>query len=94
MAAQPFRFATPPPSARPTSLAFTKYLVIWETEGSHAQELQNTLIAATKAGLKPSTSYPAEAKLVRRMCLASSLENLKKSPITDEDLKILDELGI
>jgi hypothetical protein len=50
MAAQPFRFATPPPSARPTSLTFTKYLVIWETEGSHAQELQDTLNAATKAG--------------------------------------------
>src|SRR5215469_2473480 len=51
MAAQPFRFATPPPSARSTSLAFTKYLVIWETEGSNAQELQNTLIAATKASV-------------------------------------------
>jgi hypothetical protein len=50
MAAQSFRFATPPPSARPSSLAFTKYLVIWETEGGQAQELQNTLIAATKAG--------------------------------------------
>ena len=50
MAAQPFRFATPPSSARPTSLAFTKYLVIWETEGSHAQELQDTLVAATKTG--------------------------------------------
>jgi hypothetical protein len=50
MAAQPFRFAIPPPSARPTSLAFTKYLVIWETEGSQAQELQDTLIAAIKSG--------------------------------------------
>jgi hypothetical protein len=38
-----------------------------------------TGIAATKAGLKPSTSYPAEAKLVRKMCQASSLENLKKA---------------
>src|SRR6266576_310048 len=50
MAAQPFRFATPPPSARPTSLAFPKYLVIWETEGSDAQGLQDALTAATKAG--------------------------------------------
>src|SRR5262249_49191625 len=50
MAAQPFRFATPPRSARPSTLAFTKYQVIWETEGSKAQELQNTLIAATNAG--------------------------------------------
>jgi hypothetical protein len=50
MAAQLFRFATPPPSARATSLSFTKYLVIWETEGTHAQELQNTLMAATNAG--------------------------------------------
>jgi hypothetical protein len=50
MAAQPFRFATPPASARPSSLSFTKYLVIWETEGSRAQELQDTLIAASKAG--------------------------------------------
>ena len=50
MAAQPFRLATPPPSARPTSLAFSKYLMIWEAEGSHAQELQDVLISATKAG--------------------------------------------
>jgi hypothetical protein len=50
MAAQPFRFVTPPASARPTRLTFTKYLVIWETEGSRAQELQDTLNAAIKAG--------------------------------------------
>jgi hypothetical protein len=50
MAAQPFHFATPPASAAPTRLAFTKYLVIWETEGSYAQEMQDTLIAATKTG--------------------------------------------
>ena len=63
MAAQPFRFATPPSSARPTSLAFTKYLVIWETEGSHAQELQNTLTAATKAGeVKTLAADPTTAQ--------------------------------
>jgi hypothetical protein len=63
MAAQPFRFATPPPSARPTSLAFTKYLVIWETEGSHAQELQDRLLAATKTGeVKALVADPATAQ--------------------------------
>jgi hypothetical protein len=63
MAAQPFRFATPPPSARPTRLTFTKYLVIWETEGSHAQELQDTLNAATKAGeVKALAADPATAQ--------------------------------
>lgn len=50
MAAQPFRFAPPPPSARPSSLSFTRYLVIWETEGPSAQVLQDTLDAAVKAG--------------------------------------------
>ena len=50
MAAQPFRFADPPSNAAPSQLAFTKYLVIWETEGSRAQDLQNALNAATGAG--------------------------------------------
>src|SRR3984957_4350946 len=50
MAAQPFRFAPPPSNARPSRLAFTKYLVIWETEASHPQELHDRLAAATKAG--------------------------------------------
>ena len=63
MAAQPFRFATPPSSARPTSLTFTKYLVIWETEAGHAQDLQDRLIAATKAGeLKAPAADPATAQ--------------------------------
>jgi hypothetical protein len=63
MAAQPFRFAAPPASARPTSLTFTKYLVIWETEGSRAQELQDTLIAAAKAGeIKAPAADPATAQ--------------------------------
>jgi hypothetical protein len=63
MAAQPFRFATPTPSARPTSLAFARYLVIWETEGRQAQELQNTLDAATKAGaVKALAADPATAQ--------------------------------
>jgi hypothetical protein len=60
MAAQPFRSATPPASARPSSLAFTKYLLIWETEASNAQELQDTLTAATKAGsVKALTADPS-----------------------------------
>jgi hypothetical protein len=60
MAAQPFRFATPPSSARPSSLTFTKYLVIWETEGAHAQQLQDTVTAATKAGeVKALLANPA-----------------------------------
>jgi hypothetical protein len=50
MAAQSFHLATPPPSAAPPRLAFTKYLVIWETEGSNAEGLQDALTAATKVG--------------------------------------------
>jgi hypothetical protein len=50
MAAQRFRFATPPRGAAPQRLTFPKYLVIWETEGSNAQGLQDALAAATKSG--------------------------------------------
>jgi hypothetical protein len=50
MAAQRFRLATPPPGAVPLRLAFPRHLVIWETEGSSAQGLQDALTAATKAG--------------------------------------------
>jgi hypothetical protein len=49
-AAQRFRLAAPPPGATPPRLAFTKYLVIWETEGSNAQGLQDATAAATTAG--------------------------------------------
>ncbi len=38
-----------------------------------------THIAAKASGRKPSTSYPEEGKLVRRMCKASSLSALKKA---------------
>jgi hypothetical protein len=63
MAAQPFRFATPPSNAAPSHLTFTKYLVIWETEGSHAQELQNTLNAAANAGeVKALAADPTTAQ--------------------------------
>jgi hypothetical protein len=63
MAAQPFHLAMPPAGAAPPRLAFTKYLVIWETEGSNAQELQDTLVAATKAGqVKAPNADPATAQ--------------------------------
>jgi hypothetical protein len=59
LAAQRFRLATPPPGAPPPRLAFTKYLVIWETEGSNAQGVQNTVTAAiTAAQIK---ALPADA---------------------------------
>jgi hypothetical protein len=63
MAAQPFRLATPPAvDARPR-LPFPKYMVIWETEAGHPQELQDRLIAATKAGeLKALAADPATAQ--------------------------------
>src|SRR3984893_2389103 len=50
MAAQPFRLVTPQPPPGPPDVAFTKYMVIWETEGGNAQGLQDALTAATKAG--------------------------------------------
>jgi hypothetical protein len=63
MAAQPFRYAPPPSNAAPPRLAFTKYLVIWETEGGTAQELQDRLMAATKAGhVKALDADPATAQ--------------------------------
>jgi len=63
MAAQPFRLATPPAvDARPR-LPFPRYMVIWETEAGHPQELQDRLIAATKAGgLKALAADPATAQ--------------------------------
>src|SRR5882672_2064678 len=63
MAAQRFRLATPPPGAAPPRLKFTRYLVIWETEGSNAQGLQDALVAATKAGqVKTLAADPATAQ--------------------------------
>jgi hypothetical protein len=61
MAAQRFRLAVPPPGAATPRLAFTKYLVIWETEGTNAQGLQDTLTAA-KAGQKALPANPAVAQ--------------------------------
>jgi hypothetical protein len=50
LAAQRFRLAIPPGvDARPR-LPFPKYMVMWETEAGHPQELQDRLTAATKAG--------------------------------------------
>jgi hypothetical protein len=50
MAGQRFHLAAPPAGAPPLRLAFTKYLVIWETEGTNAQGLQDALAGASKAG--------------------------------------------
>jgi len=54
MAAQRFRHAATPPTSPAPRLSFTKYLVIWETEGVNAQGLQDARMAAVKAGqVKP-----------------------------------------
>jgi hypothetical protein len=62
MAAQRFRLATPSPGAAPPRLVFTKYLVIWETEGTNAQGLQDALTAATSAGQKLLSANSATAQ--------------------------------
>ena len=54
MAAQRFRHAPTPSTSPPPRLPFTKYLVIWETEGTTAQALQDARVAAMSAGrIKP-----------------------------------------
>jgi len=50
MAAQRFRLAPTPATSPPPRLAFTRYLVIWETEGATAQALSDARSAATKSG--------------------------------------------
>jgi len=50
MAAQRFRLVMPQPRNGPPGVTFPKYMVIWETEGSNAQGLQDALTAATAAG--------------------------------------------
>ncbi|HYK78129.1 MAG TPA: hypothetical protein VEU95_00790 [Micropepsaceae bacterium] len=62
MAAQRFRHAPTPSTSPPQRLAFTKYLVIWETEGVAAQALQDALTAA-KANEKalPVNSVTAQS---------------------------------
>jgi hypothetical protein len=50
MAAQRFRFPALLPGVTRPRLPFPKYLVIWETEGSNAQALEDALLAATRAG--------------------------------------------
>ncbi len=50
MAAQPFRLPAPGPGVTKPRLAFPRYLVIWESEGSDAQALQDTLSAAERSG--------------------------------------------
>jgi hypothetical protein len=63
MAAQRFRHAATPPTSPPARLAFTKYLVIWETEGTNAQDLEDARLAAVKAGrIKPPAIDEATAQ--------------------------------
>jgi hypothetical protein len=50
MAAQRFRLPAPGPGITVTRLTFPKYMVVWETEGTNAQELQDARAAAAKAG--------------------------------------------
>src|SRR5205814_8815166 len=60
MAAQRFRHAPTPATSPPPRLAFSKYLVIWETEGTTAQGMQDARMAAVKAGrIKPPASNEA-----------------------------------
>ena len=50
MAAQRFRLAPTPATSPPARLAFTRYLVVWETEGTTAQTIQDERAAAVKSG--------------------------------------------
>jgi hypothetical protein len=50
MAAQRFRLPALLPGVTVPRLTFTKYLVVWETEGTNAQDLQNTIADAVKTG--------------------------------------------
>lgn len=50
MAAQRFRLPALLPGVTVPRLTFTKYLVIWEAEGSNAQGLQDALMRARTAG--------------------------------------------
>jgi len=50
MAAQRFHLAPTPATSPPPRLVFTKYLVIWETEGATAQALHDARVTAAKSG--------------------------------------------
>jgi hypothetical protein len=63
LAAQRFRHVTPPGADARPRLVFPKYMVIWETEGVRAQDLQDRLIATTKAGeIRELAADPASAQ--------------------------------
>jgi len=63
MAAQRFRLPAPGPGITVPRLTFPKYLVIWETEGTNAQDLQDARVAAVKAGkIKPPAIDAATAQ--------------------------------
>src|SRR2546423_1803689 len=63
MAAQRFRLPALLPGVTVPRLTFTRYLVIWETEGSNAQGLQDARIAAgTAGGINTLAVNPATAQ--------------------------------
>ena len=63
MAAQRFRLAPTPATSAPPRLAFTRYLIIWETEGATAQALQDARAAAVKSGqVAPLAADPNTAQ--------------------------------
>ena len=63
MAAQRFRLPTPGPGITVTRLTFPRYLVVWETEATNAQDLQDARVAAVKAGkIKPPAIDAATAQ--------------------------------
>jgi hypothetical protein len=63
MAAQRFRLPAPGPGITVTRLTFPRYLVVWETEATSAQDLQDARLAAVKAGkIKPPAIDEATAQ--------------------------------
>jgi hypothetical protein len=63
MAAQRFQLPAPGPGITVPRLTFPKYLVIWETEGTNAQDLQDARVAAVKTGkIKPAAIDAATAQ--------------------------------
>jgi hypothetical protein len=77
MAAQRFRLPAQLPGVTVPRLSFTKYLVIWETEGMNAQDLQSALADAIKTGkVKP---LPAKSDTVQSSWWVTT------SPFIDKD---------
>jgi hypothetical protein len=63
MSAQRFRLPAAGPGITVPRLNFPRYLVVWETEGTNAQDLQDARMAAGKAGkIKPPAIDAASAQ--------------------------------